>query len=396
MTPAHKPLFLLTGLSAGLFPMIWFWPNLLPDPVFWHLHELGFGMAGAAIGGYLLIALPHGTGHQVGRRAVWLLALAWIIGRGAQVLDMSQTAALIAAAICYPVTLMAVLLPPLIRARAWHRGWIAVLPTGLATADAALLLSRQNDTLPEAVPQLLVLGFALMIGAIGGRLVPAFTQSRIARCGGPERVQKRAGLGRLSALATGLAMIGFAAGIPSSWTGGALLAAGLGQIARMSGWQSWSIRRQPDILMLHLAWVWLAFGLGLTGCALIWPQGLPERASLHALTMGAMGSMIFAVAARANMARKAGRLLASADMIAAFTLISAAAALRIFFAEWQAFGFAGLHWSVLCWSSAWLLFVWRIVVNWRQPPPFPILSASMGSAGGDTGWIDVHAGKPRP
>ena len=377
MTPAHRPLFLLTGLAASLFPIVWLWPGLLTDPVFWHLHELCFGMAAAAMGGYLLIALPHGTGHRTGPQAVGLLVLAWIIGRFAQLWDAPPTGALIAAALCYPVTLAVVLLPPLIRARAWHRGWIAALPLGLGAADAALLGARH--ILPDTAPQILVLGFALMIGVIGGRLVPAFSQSRITRCGRPARVQNRAGLGLLAALAAGLAMAGLAADLPSRWTGTALLVAGLLQARRLSGWQSWTIKAQPDILMLHLAWAWLAFGLGLAGGALIWPQFLAFAASLHALTMGAIGSMIFAIAARAYMARAAGRLIASADMIAGIALISVAAMLRVFFADWQVFGLPGLQVSVLCWSSAWALFTGRALANWHHPAPFPILSAPAGN-----------------
>lgn len=61
---AHRPLFFCAGLCALLVPAVWLWPGGLDaDPVRWHLHELLFGMGGAAVGGYLLTALPAGPGQ---------------------------------------------------------------------------------------------------------------------------------------------------------------------------------------------------------------------------------------------------------------------------------------------------------------------------------------------
>lgn len=84
---AHKPLFLAMGVWAMLVPWVWVWPELVPDPAFWHAHELIFGVAGAALGGYLLIALPSWTGpnhrHRIGHPPLALLLLAWGLGRAA-------------------------------------------------------------------------------------------------------------------------------------------------------------------------------------------------------------------------------------------------------------------------------------------------------------------------
>ena len=54
---AHRPLFFCAGLAALVAPAVWLWPvGLVADPLHWHLHELLFGMGGAAVGGYLLTA----------------------------------------------------------------------------------------------------------------------------------------------------------------------------------------------------------------------------------------------------------------------------------------------------------------------------------------------------
>ncbi len=377
MPAPHKPLFLLTGLWACLPPLVWLWPAVLPDPVFWHLHELFFGMAGAAIGGYLLTALPHWTRQRIGPKALWLLVIAWLVGRGAQLSDELPTAVVIVAALAYPLALTANVLLPLLQARVWHKAWMVALPFGLGTADVALLLAHRQDFLPGIAPPLLVLTFALMIGLVGGRIVPAFTQSRLAQLGAAKPPQSGRILGYLAAAATGLAISWLAIDGAPTWAGGALLLAGALQILRLIGWQTWAIKAHPDIAMLHLAWVWLAAGTGLVGAAAIWPQTLTVSASLHALTMGAMGSMIFAVAARPFMGRQPGRLVVSADLAAGFALISAAATLRVFFPDRELLGLDGLHGATLCWSGAWALFIGRILHDWSRPVPFPILSANL-------------------
>ena len=379
MMPPHKPLFLLTGLWACLTPLVWLRPAVLADPVFWHLHELFFGMASAAIGGYLLTALPHWTGQRPGSIALWVLVMAWLVGRGAQLWDTLPTVVLIGVALAYPITLAAVVLGPIFQARAWRKAGMAMLPLGLGAADAALLLAHRRDAVPAAAPFLMVLAFALVIGLIGGRIVPAFTQSRISqRSSGAKTLQSGQILGGLAGAATSLAMLWLAIEGAQSGAGWALMLAGVLQAIRLARWQSWVIKGQPDILMLHLAWAWLAAGLGLVGLALVWPQALWKTSSIHALTMGAMGSMIFAIAARALMAREAGRLVVSADLAVGFALISAAATGRVFLPDRHALGYSGLQWTALLWSSAWALFVGRLLHRWPRPVPHPILSANLG------------------
>ena len=45
---AFRPFFLGAGLWAMIAPAVWLWPDGSHDPVLWHLHELMFGMGGAA------------------------------------------------------------------------------------------------------------------------------------------------------------------------------------------------------------------------------------------------------------------------------------------------------------------------------------------------------------
>ncbi len=359
-------------------PLVWLWPGLVADPVFWHLHEFFFGMAAAAIGGYLLIAAPHWTGQRIGRPALCGLIIAWLAGRGAAMLIGPNTVAAWGLAASYPILLAGLLLRPLLRARAWPKLWMAAVPLALAAADLAVLVTRQQGAASPNAPLYLTLGFAGLIGLVGGRIVPAFTHSRITLLAAPPIRPRRTPIGGLAAAALGLALLCLSAGMAQGWAGGLLCFAGLLQALRLAGWHTRTIAKQPDILMLHLAWAWLAIGLGLVGAALIWPQVFAMTTDLHALTTGAMGSMIFAIAARPFMPRHLGRLVAPADLSVAFALITLATALRILAPDADLGGVSGLQGAAILWVCAWLLFVLRMLRHWRTPAPFPLLSADLG------------------
>ena len=65
-----RPLFLLAALQAGLTILVWL-PFVtghltVPTafaPIDWHIHEMLFGYQVAAIGGFLLTAIPNWTGR---------------------------------------------------------------------------------------------------------------------------------------------------------------------------------------------------------------------------------------------------------------------------------------------------------------------------------------------
>ena len=84
-----RPLFLLASLQAGLGILVWlpFVSGHLDvptafSPVDWHVHEMLFGYQAAAIGGFLLTAIPNWTGRlPVQGTPLLVLVLAWIAGR---------------------------------------------------------------------------------------------------------------------------------------------------------------------------------------------------------------------------------------------------------------------------------------------------------------------------
>jgi uncharacterized protein involved in response to NO len=359
----HLPLFLAGSVWAALVPLVWLWPDLSCDPVAWHRQELVLGFAGAAMGGYLLSALPHwlklagDEGGGISSRGTLMLVLAWVIGRVAGGACQPDGLALAGLAL-YPAGLAFSLAAPVLRAGAWGRLPIALAP--LLLLLIALRLRLASDSLTA------VLGMALLVALVGGRIVPAFLAARTGDRSGRGALPLGA---RLADGALGLALVLHLSGVAEPWVGGVALAAALGQGLRMRGWAlAPALRGHGDLALLVLAWLWLPLGLALVGAGLIGWTTLPVATLVHALTMGLMGSMVLAVMARAFMPRAPGRLIAGRGTLVAFALLQLAVLLRLFGSD------AGLV-VVLPWLCAWAVVAGQGALAAFRPVPRPVFSA---------------------
>lgn len=369
---AYRPLFLCAGASALFAPGVWLWPGGFgADPLRWHLHELLFGMGGAAVGGYLLTALPAWTGGgSVSPRTLQVLTLLWLTARlsGVKVLPIWL---LLPLGSGYFALLAVVLTHALLAAGAWSRLWsvaaVAALGLGSVVLQAGMLSA------PMAPPAMVFL-FALLIGGIGGRAVPAFTRSWLQK----EALHRQGRDRRLfsllaqaaTALGGGLVLVG-----QEAPAGLCLLTAGTMQGLRLAGWHPLSARRYPALLLLHLAWAWLPIGLILMGTALLRPDLLPPSAALHALTMGAMGLMILAISGRAAMERRGGRLMVGRCLAVSFILIWLATTLRVLTPSLIGNGADPIMASAVLWMAGWATFLWALRPTLQGEPPWPVFSA---------------------
>lgn len=358
----HLPLFLLAALWAGLVPLVWLWPGLTCDPVAWHRQELVLGFAGAAMGGYLLTALPHwlklagSPVAGVSPRATAALVVAWAIGRLTGGSCQPDGVALAGLAL-YPFGLTLCLVIPVGRAGAWSRLPMALAPLLLLLIEVRLRLAADGLTA--------VLGLALLVALVGGRIVPAFLAARA------DDRQPRRRMPWDERLADGvlaLALVLHLAGAGEKAVGALLIAAAFGQAARMRRWDMAPLLLgHRDLVLLVCAWLWLPLGLGLVGAGLMGIRGLPTATAVHALTMGMMGSMILAVMARGWMRREPGRLIVGRPTAVAFGLLQLATVLRLGSSDT---GPAGVVW--LC---AWALAAAQCAMSLFRPVPHPILSA---------------------
>jgi uncharacterized protein involved in response to NO len=360
----HLPLFLLASLWAALVPLVWFAPGLVCDPVAWHRQELLLGVTGAAMGGYLLTALPHWLG-PVGRersdclirpRVTQALVLAWVVGRllgGSCLVDAPALAGLC----LYPTGLTVALVLPVIRARVWGRLPMALAPLLLVLSTVRLRLAADGLTA--------ALGMALLVALVGGRIIPAFLR---ARAGGNTTSRLRpAQWTRAADLTLALALAAHLAGLGPHWVGTLLLLAALGQTLRMADWHlaKGLHGQQADLALLVIAWLWLPAGFALTGTALQPETGLSLPTAQHALTMGLIGSMVLAVMARAWMRRVPDALRLGPPL--AFALLQLATVLRLTLIDPVP--------ATLCWSASWTLASFAATTALFRPVPRPILSA---------------------
>lgn len=368
----HRPFFLLAGLWAAVAPLAWLIPGLAADPRFWHMHELMFGMGGAAAGGYLLTALPgwtgrppHGGGTLQGLVALWLLARVAAVG------GTGTPAALVAPA--YFAALGLLLTRDVAAARAWAKLPLALAPLALGLLDATVAGGWAPGGDPGAAPRAAALMFSAMIALVGGRAVPAFTRSWLTHRGLPGVVRAPAPLAALAA-----AMILAAAGLTlAGWhhaAGGLLAAAGATQIARQMFWQPLRAAGSGALAMLHGAWAWHGLGLLLAGTALAAGDAAAQADAIHAITMGAMGTMILALAGRAAMIRQPGELAAPPILALGFLLVSAAA-VRVALPPVDG-GPDPVRLSALLWIGGWVAFLAALGPALGTPATRPVLSAA--------------------
>lgn len=390
----HRPFLAAAALWAGLAVLWWQWGAqvglgvpVLGTHAFWHAHEMIFGMAGAAAAGYLLTALASWTGHPPpSGRVLQLLAALWLTQRAA----MAGAALLPPAVAVLPglgfFGLFALVLATgIIRARAWSKLGFAAAIAALGLGDAAMIRAALSGA-PLPDPALMLraglLLFALLISVIGGRMVPAFTDNWLRQRGDatgcrPTPVADIAGHG-LIALGAALIM-----GEAPRAGGAVLVLAGAAQAGRMAFWRIGAARREPLLLLLQAGFAWLPVGLVLLGAARLAPATFPESTVLHALTMGAMGGMILAIAARA--AARRDTIGPNTGLRAGWQLVAAGACLwlsvwpRLAVALWP--GAAALlnGLAAAAWCLGWALFLSALIPTLTGPAIRPVFSGPRGS-----------------
>ena len=343
----------LTSLAGGLAL-----PSLF-EPLIWHRHEMLFGFVGAVISGFLLTAIPNWTGRLpiAGPPLAGLFGL-WLAARVA-VLCSSQIGALPAAALDVGFYLLLAGLAGREVLAAKNRNVpIVVLVLLFGTANAidhagAAGLISDVDLGARAGIALVV----TMISLIGGRIIPSFTRNWMAKQGMKKRLPTQPGrfdIAVIAATATALA----AWLILPEWiaTGWLLLAAGLAQAARLARWGGLRSARDPMVFILHVGYFWIPTGLLLLSTSIL-GETVPRSAAIHALTAGAMATMILAVMTRATLGHTARELKASPQTTFLYALVTIGAVLRVSSPLGLIDYKIGMEISAVAWAGAFLVFL---------------------------------------
>ncbi len=318
-----------------------------------HAHEMLFGFALAVIAGYLL-------GPQRLRFTLTLLGC-WALARLSFLLWPGSWLALASAAIFATGLAWKVLPRFLGAAKKWRNQSVAPVVAGLsllsAIASGGFGAGFDRLMLEEALLLLATLMF-FMGGRIIAPAVAGYAQSRGWRL--DARVQPHIEGAVLILLGLALLLNLLPWPLTRQLTGAVLVAAAVLTTIRLLRWQPWRCAR-PELLTLLLGYAWLAIGLLLLGLGTLLPA-LPLNATLHALTVGALGSLTFAVMARTRLIYRFRDPAAQPWIQGVALLISLAALARVLPALLSQPNPAWLLLAAGCWSLAFMaltLLLWR-------------------------------------
>jgi len=300
-----------------------------------------FGYAFAVIAGFLLTAVRVWTGRPTPTGLPLAgIALLWVLSRSIAFFSLPAAAVmdmLFALAVAWGIGV------PLI-ASGNRRNWFFIaLVLALGAASLAF----------QAWPQLGVaigLDVVLFVMAVmGGRVIPAFTNSGIPGGAGARRQP----LLEKAALGTILLLLAF--DVFSIHVGILALAAGALHAARLSLWAPLKTRGRPILWILHASYAWIVVHLALRGLAAF--EIVPAVVATHALTVGAIGGLTLGMMTRTARGHTARPLTVGGAELAAYVLVQAAAVARSLLplAFPSAYG-AMVALSALLWFAAFALF----------------------------------------
>ncbi len=359
---SFRPFFLLGATFGAIAILLWalflsgkFHPAGPLEPYLWHPHEMIYGFAGAIVAGFVLTAAQNWSGvPSIRGLPLQLLVLVWLLAR---VLLLTPD---------FPFPLAAIFdlsFFPLVSVFLWRHLKIPELRTERVFFVFFLLLFAGNslvhlDSLGWFTGYArhgLFLGLdtiLLIIIFMGGRVIPFFTESSIARK--QPRTYRGIEVATLSLSALFLALD---VSLPGSHLHGivALLAGGA-NLARLLAWQVRRVRRVPLIWVLHAAYLWLVIGFFLSGLASF--GILAASLATHAFTVGGLGVVIHGMISRVSLGHTGRRLHPRAWTVAAYIFLNLAAVIRVFLPMANP-GALLAAWilSAICWVIAFALFV---------------------------------------
>ena len=154
-----------------------------------------------------------------------------------------------------------------------------------------------------------------------------------------------------------------------------MLPAALFNLSRLLRWQGAKTASEPLLLILHIAYGWLCLGAGLLGASMLTPF-VPQTAGIHAMTVGAIGTMILAVMTRATRGHTGHALKADRGTSLLYGCVIAAAIVRIAAAFATGWTMPLLIAAAGLWIAPFVLFVIRYAPMLYLPREWPWLKAS--------------------
>lgn len=368
-----RPFFLLGSLYAGLAILAWL-------PVFhgeldlvtafaprdWHVHEMLYGYLPAVMTGFLLTAVPNWTGHlPLQGRPLLMLVLIWVAGRIAVTTSAWIGWAVAAVVdIAFLLAVAAAVAREIVSGRNWRNLMVLVVLSVLLAGNLAFHVEAHAKGAADYSVRVGIAATVMLIMLIGGRIVPSFTRNWLVR-ENPGRLPASFGTFDMASVAfAGAALLAWILAPASTGTGIALLLAGLIQAGRLARWAGDRARRDPLVLVLHVAYAFVPLGFVLVAAASL--DWVPASAGIHAWTGGAFGGMTLAVMSRASLGHTGRALVATTGTQVVYGFVFLAAAARIWAALQPDSATALLHVAGFAWALGFLGFTlayWQVLTG---------------------------------
>jgi len=326
-----RPFYLLASSFASLSIFVWAlqFSGLLPfsylQGPMWHAHEMLFGFTLAVLTGFLLTAGQNWSGQPT-PKGTYLAALAalWVAGR---ILVLSPWAWLAAAVnVAFPLAIATALAIALYRGRNRRNYFFVALLLLMAVAQLVVHLN--------ALGVLRVPGWAgialgldvmlLVLSVMGGRVIPMFTNNAIPGA----KAVRQPWVEKLALALVLLLIAADATHVSGTWFALLAVLAMLAHVARLWLWQPWKTLHTPLVWVLHAAYAWIPLHLVFRAMAAMgW---VSSSVANHALTVGAIGTMVIGMMTRTALGHTGRKLIATKAEVSCYALVSAAAVIRVF------------------------------------------------------------------
>lgn len=311
-----------------------------------HAHEMLFGFAAAVVAGFLVT--------QTTPVRLYGLFAAWLLARLGFIFEPTGLVSTVGN-LLFACGLVMETVPRFVRAAKKLRNQVfgpLLLGIGGLIALFALLTFTGQDQWRGVIVTAGVALFAALLGFMGGRFLAPAAANQLQRRGieAVARIQPRLEGAMLVALALAALAALFA---PALVTGTLLFVGGACLTVRLLRWRPWSWMAEPGLLGLVVGYAWLSFGLMLYGGLTALAPG--STAAVHAVTIGALGTLTLTVMARTRIQRARRDVSELRQLRPAVLLLSLAALLRLS-ADLPGLPGQGLLLAgSLCWSLAFLL-----------------------------------------
>lgn len=315
---AFRPFFWLASVFVVISLTVWyafysgiFLLNPRGGMMWWHQHEMLFGVAVAVVVGFLLTAVQNWTGlPSLKSTRLWLLTLLWLVARVAIAFSEHLNATVVMLLDLAFLPFVAVAMGSyVVRAKRWRNLIFVPILIFLTLANLGMHWGNLHGNYAMSLNSayMAVWLIVTLIVVIGGRVIPIFTTNGLRVHVRPmHQWAERLLIANALTVCLAFALRALGVSLP-----GGLVAIPLVLIAGLSTsrWMSWHPLKgfkEPMIWGLHTSYLFIIAGTLLWAIAEI--KGTRFDSALHTITIGGMMAIILTMMSRVSLGHT-GRLI---------------------------------------------------------------------------------------